>query len=223
MFIRPGSEDKPFSKGIEMAYFFLRKNSRRRSAKFRHDGQRLKMAGKAAIIWTALALGISGAIMATPVRASTQATSKGASGLPLPRFASIKATRMNMRVGPGTEYAAAWLYTRPGLPVEIIAEFENWRRIRDADGTEGWVYHSMLSGRRTAVAAPWMEKKGDKIFVNMRDAANKEAPVIAKLQPGVVMTLDECNGNWCKAETDGTDGWVSQAEIWGAYPGEAFK
>lgn len=181
------------------------------------------MAGKSAIAGRTTAILMIGLVALMSSQADAQTATKGASGLPLPRFASIKATRMNMRVGPGTDYAASWLYTRPGLPVEIIAEFENWRRIRDAEGTEGWVYHSMLSGVRTAVAAPWMEGKGDNVFVNMHDKAANDAAVVAKLQPGVVVTLDQCNGDWCKAEVKGSEGWISQAQIWGAYPGEAFK
>ena len=74
-----------------------------------------------------------------------------ASGLPVPRFVSLKADKVNMHVGPAKTYEIKWLYQRQGLPVEITAEFENWRRIRDADGTEGWVYHSLLSGKRTGM------------------------------------------------------------------------
>jgi SH3-like domain-containing protein len=181
------------------------------------------MAGLKKSIWRSVAWLTVALVMAFAHQASAQAISKGYTGLPLPRFASIKAARMNMRVGPGTDYAASWLYTRPGLPVEIIAEFENWRRVRDADGTEGWVYHSMLSGERTAVAAPWMEGKGDKVFVTMRSSDTKDAGVLAKLQPGVIVKLDQCNGDWCRAKVDGVEGWISQAEVWGAYPGEAFK
>ena len=73
------------------------------------------------------------------------------SGLPVPRFVSLKADRVNVRGGPDKDHDVSWVYTRVGWPVEIIAEFENWRRIRDSDGSEGWVYHSMLSGKRTAV------------------------------------------------------------------------
>lgn len=162
-------------------------------------------------------------ILALPLQVAAQTVNKGASGLPLPRFASIKASRLNMRVGPGTDYKVSWLFKRAGLPVEIIAEFENWRRIRDSDGTEGWVYHAMLSGERTAIAAPWMEGKGDDIFVNMRASSTKDSAVVAKLQPGVIMQLKECTGAWCLAKSHEMEGWVSQAEIWGAYPGEAFK
>ena len=72
-----------------------------------------------------------------------------ASGLPVPRFVSLKADKVNMHIGPAKTYETKWLYQRAGLPVEIVAEFENWRRMRDADGTEGWMNQSLLSGRRT--------------------------------------------------------------------------
>jgi SH3-like domain-containing protein len=165
-----------------------------------------------------------GAVTTTVLPAAGHAQStKGATGLPLPRFVSLKSKRVNLRVGPGLDYAVSWLYLKAGLPVEIIAEYDNWRRIRDADGTEGWVNHSLLSGDRTALTAPWMRGKGDDIFVDMRSEGNQKAPVIARMQPGVVLKVDECNGDWCKVAADDTEGWVNQSEIWGAYPGEAFK
>ena len=100
--------------------------------------------------------------------ALAQGAAKGASGLPLPRFVSLKAKSVNVRVGPSIDYAVAWRYLKSGLPVEIIQEYDNWRRIRDAEGSEGWVNQALLSGDRTAVAAPWMRAKGEGIFVNMR-------------------------------------------------------
>jgi SH3-like domain-containing protein len=147
---------------------------------------------------------------------------KLSTGLPVPRFVTLKAKKINLRVGPGQDYAVSWRYLKSGLPVEVTQEYENWRRIRDADGAEGWVFHSLLSGDRGAIAAPWMKTKGPDIFVNMRADARDTGQVVAKLQPGVVVKLDECNGEWCHAEAKDVEGWVSQAEIWGAYPGEAF-
>src|SRR5260370_18733379 len=73
------------------------------------------------------------------------------SGLPVPRYVSLKSDHVNVRAGPTKDNDVAWVYTRSGLPVEITAEFENWRRVRDSEGAEGWVYHSLLSGRPTAV------------------------------------------------------------------------
>ncbi|MCO5732866.1 SH3 domain-containing protein [Rhizobium sp. SSA_523] len=156
-----------------------------------------------------------------PVHA--QGTSKGASGLPLPRFVSLKSRRVNIRIGPSTDYAVAWMYLKEGLPMEIIQEYDNWRRVRDADGTEGWVNQALLSGERTAVAAPWMKGKGKDIFVNMRREPQTSAAIAARLEPGVIVRIKECNGTWCRAEAGSAEGWVSQSEIWGAYPGEAFK
>ena len=155
--------------------------------------------------------------------ASAQAATKGPSGLPLPRFVSLKAKRVNLRIGPGQDYAVAWLYTKSGVPMEVIQEYDNWRRVRDAEGTEGWVYQSLLSGERTAVTAPWKKSDSENEFINMHREARSNADVVARLEPGVVVTVKTCNGEWCEALVSGVEGWVLQSEIWGAYPGEAFK
>ena len=152
-----------------------------------------------------------------------QSAAKGASGLPLPRFVSLKSRRVNIRVGPSTDYAVSWMYMKEGLPVEIIQEYDNWRRIRDAEGTEGWVNQALLSGERTAVAAPWMRGKGQDVFVNVRRDPQSSGQLLAKLEPGVIVRIKECNGTWCRSEAGSVQGWVNQGEIWGAYPGEAFK
>ncbi|MCG3012315.1 SH3 domain-containing protein, partial [Pseudomonas aeruginosa] len=77
---------------------------------------------------------------------------------------------------------------------------------------------SLLSGQRSAIAAPWMKGKGKAVFVNMRRESQPSSAVIAKLQPGVMMSVKECTGDWCLVTADGTEGWVAQSEIWGAYP-----
>jgi SH3-like domain-containing protein len=115
----------------------------------------------ATVIVPAGPFGLSG-----PGVAHAQSAGKGPSGLPLPRFVSLKATRVNLRIGPGRDYAVAWLYTRPGVPMEVIQEYDNWRRVRDAEGTEGWVYQSLLSGDRTATVAPWKAASGQEEFIN---------------------------------------------------------
>ena len=154
--------------------------------------------------------------------AFAQSAAKGASGLPLPRFVSLKARRVNLRIGPSRDYAVEWLYTRSGIPMEIIQEYDHWRRVRDPDGTEGWIHKSLLTGDRTAVVAPW--KRGEaNIYVALRENPLLSADMIAKMEPGVVVQIAECNGKWCRGEVKGTKGWVAQDEIWGVYPGEAFK
>ncbi len=173
------------------------------------------LAGLAAII---LAVSVSG--MAPP--ALSQPAAKGASGLPLPRFVSLKARRVNLRIGPSRDYAVQWLYTRPGIPMEIIQEYDHWRRVRDLDGTEGWIHKSLLTGERTAAVAPW--KRGiERVYVHLRARPHKAGKLIARLEPGVIVKIKECNGQWCEAEIDGARGWLAQDEIWGAYPGEAFR
>src|SRR6478672_13751597 len=97
----------------------------------------------------------------------------GASGLPVPRFVSLKADKVNMHIGPAKTYEVKWVYQRAGLPVEITAEFENWRRIRDADGTEGWIYHSLLSGKRTGMV---ITKQPDEL-VAVHEAAAADSAV----------------------------------------------
>ena len=155
--------------------------------------------------------------------ALAQGVAKGASGLPLPRFVSLKSRKVNIRIGPSTDYVVSWMYMKSGTPMEIIQEYDNWRRVRDAEGTEGWVNQALLSGERTAVAAPWMRGKGKDIYVNMRNEPQQSAGLTAKLEPGVMIKISECNGDWCHAEANGAEGWIAQAEILGAYPGEAFK
>lgn len=168
-----------------------------------------------------LAAGLSAPL--GPSSAQAQTVARGASGLPLPRFVSLKATRVNLRVGPGLDYAVAWLYTRSGVPMEIVQEYDNWRRVRDAHGTEGWVYQSLLSGERTAVAAPWDNSAPDKTFIDLHREARLNSNIVARLEPGVIVNVHACNGEWCRAEVDGAEGWVAQNEVWGVYPNEVFQ
>ena len=140
----------------------------------------------------------------------------GPSGLPLPRFVSLKTDRVNVRRGPSTTHQVVWVFARKGLPVEIIAEFENWRRVRDSDGEEGWVFHSLLAGKRTALIAPW--RKGERI--TLVDGASDAANAVFAVEAGVLGQIDRCDGNWCRFTTAGFTGWVMQELLWGVYPGE---
>jgi SH3-like domain-containing protein len=142
------------------------------------------------------------------------------SGLPLPRFASLKSDHVNVRGGPNKDHEVAWVYTRPALPVEITAEFENWRRIRDRDGSEGWVYHTLLSGKRTAYVA---RPKAQPDLVPLHESADRATPLRAMLEPGVLGTVRRCNGQWCRLTGDGFDGWIEQSRLWGVYPNEKIE
>jgi SH3-like domain-containing protein len=138
------------------------------------------------------------------------------SGLPVPRFVSLKSDRVNVRSGPNKDQEVRWVYTRAGMPVEITAEFENWRRIRDWEGAEGWVYHSLLSGKRSAVVVPTL--KDD--LVPLYESPDAKSPETARLQSGVLGQLKSCNGTWCQFVGKNFDGWIRQERLWGAYPNE---
>src|SRR6202045_984641 len=128
------------------------------------------------------------------------------SGLPVPRYVSLKSDHVNVRAGPTKDNDVAWVYTPPGLPVEITAEFENWRRVRDSEGAEGWVYHSLLSGRRTAVIT--MKSKDD--LAPLYASADPTSAVAARLQAGVVAQVKHCVSGWCHVSGNGFDGWIEQ-------------
>lgn len=138
------------------------------------------------------------------------------SGLPVPRFVSLKSARVNVRVGPGEDYKIAWIFTRSALPVEVIQEYDTWRRIRDSDGTVGWVFQSLLSGKRTAVVTPWASGEPHPIYAS----AATDASVSAYLQPGVMGQIDRCNKGWCKISSTQYSGWIPQDQLWGTYEGE---
>ena len=136
-----------------------------------------------------------------------------------PRFVSLKSDRVNVRSGPNKDQEVRWVYTRAGMPVEITAEFENWRRIRDWEGAEGWVYHSLLSGRRSAMVVPTL--KDD--LVPLYASPDVKATETARLQSGVLGVLKSCNGTWCEFSGKNFDGWVRQERLWGAYPNEKIE
>ena len=146
-------------------------------------------------------------------------TTVTSSGLPIPRYVSLKSDHVNVRAGPTKDNDVAWVFTRSGLPVEITAEFENWRRVRDSEGAEGWVYHSLLSGRRTAVVT--MKSKDD--LAPLYDRANSSGAVTARLQAGVIAHVKTCDSHWCHITGDGFEGWIEQQRLWGVYADEKVE
>ena len=154
---------------------------------------------------------VPGAARADPIGSVTK--------LPLPRFASLKTDRVNLREGPSKDHATKWVYERAGLPVEITAEFEIWRKVRDSEGAEGWVLHSLLSGRRTALVTP--NKKGESSKIYARPSAADE--LAATLQAGVIVNVRNCDGSWCQIDGDGFRGYIEQVKLWGVYPNERIE
>ena len=161
-----------------------------------------------------------------PVAAQEQPGGRRGTGLPVPRYVSLKTDRVNLREGPSKDHRTAWVFQRAGLPVEIVAEYETWRRIRDSEGTEGWVLHSLLSGRRTALILPWV--KDPAASITLLDRAEDRGDTVARLQPGVIAHVKDCTGSWCRVVIvmDGgrdVEGYIRQEKLWGVYPNEQVE
>jgi SH3-like domain-containing protein len=174
---------------------------------------------------TVLAIALLGMSL-VPALAQEPPGGRRGTGLPVPRYVSLKTDRVNLREGPSKDHRTAWVYQRAGLPVEIVAEYETWRRIRDSEGTEGWVLHSLLSGRRTALVMPWA--KDQKTPIVMLADADDKSGTVARLQPGVVVNVKSCTGAWCRVVVvlDGArdvDGFLRQDKLWGVYPDEKVE
>jgi SH3-like domain-containing protein len=132
-------------------------------------------------------------------------------------FASLRVSEVNLRSGPGTKYAIQYVYHHKGLPVEIIGQYDVWRKIRDWQGSVGWVHERMISPARTVII------RADTRTI-YRDPA-RDSPALAKLEPGVVVQLLECSNAWCKIETEKQNikGWLLRSEVWGVYPDEVVQ
>lgn len=139
---------------------------------------------------------------------------EAAPALPLPRFASLRSSEINLRVGPGSEYPIEWIFKRKDMPVEIIDEFEVWRKIRDYEGVEGWVHKSMLSGARFAIVTH--------AFQHLHRSADLHSKAVAAAEAGVICKIHEVKGDWCRIEAQGHKGWVTRAALWGLYPHETL-
>ena len=165
-------------------------------------------------LWLALALALL-----LPAAAALAQQVGTVTGLPLPRYASLKTDRVNLREGPSKEHATTWVFQRAGLPVEITAEFETWLKVRDSEGTEGWVLHSLLSGRRTALVAPGKKKETFKVF----GTASERGDLAATLESGVIVNIRSCDGAWCYVDGEGFKGYIQQSNLWGVYPGDKVQ
>ncbi|MFZ1468036.1 MAG: SH3 domain-containing protein [Paracoccaceae bacterium] len=135
--------------------------------------------------------------------------------LPLPRFVSLKGDEGNARRGPGLTHRIDWVFTRPGMPLRITAEYEHWRRVEDQDGAGGWVHYSLLSGTRSAIVTLDMAE--------LHDGPSTGVEVIAQAEMGVIARLLECQPSWCRISVDGEKGWVQKTALWGVEPGEIIN
>lgn len=189
------------------------------------DGHGLKNKTKLASAGIVKVSLLAAAILATGLMTGVTLTSAFAqqvgsvTGLPLPRYVSLKSDRVNLREGPSKEHRTVWLFQRAGLPVEITAEFDTWRKIRDSEGSEGWVLHSLLSGRRTVIISPWRKGAEQPLYSRAADTAD----VVANLQTGVISNVRRCDRGWCRIYGAGYDGYMQQKLLWGVYPDEKVE
>lgn len=137
------------------------------------------------------------------------------SGLPIPRFVSLASEKVFVRTGPALRYPIKWIYQRNKMPVEVIQEFDTWRKIRDVDGDNGWVHQSLLSGERTTIM------KGERKVAIYKEP-NESSRMMAMLEPGVIAITSKCKGLWCEVASQGYRGYAQRKFLWGIYDAEDF-
>ena len=154
--------------------------------------------------WTGALLTVTTGLGATPAPPS------------VPYFASLSRDKAYLREGPTYQHPILWVYHRKDLPVAVVQSYDVWRKIRDSDGTTGWIHSSMLSDRRTVVVT-------SKTPARIRAGDSPAARVVALAQPGVVAKLEACEAQVCEVSANGTDGWMEKQDIWGVGVGEVFR
>ena len=145
---------------------------------------------------------------------ATTAQTGPVTGLPLPRFVSLKSGEGNARRGPGLTHRVDWVYRHRNMPLRVVAEYEHWRRVEDVEGVGGWMHYSLLSGVRTALVLQDMTA--------LRVQSADRAPVVAWLEAGVVARLMSCGTDWCRLNAEGERGWVQRPALWGLMPDEVL-
>lgn len=135
------------------------------------------------------------------------------SGLPIPRFVSLKSDKVYVRTGPSVRYPIRWIYQKADLPVEIVEEFDVWRKIRDNQGEGGWVSQTLLSGERSVII------KGEELQP-VREKPAADSRMVVRFEPGVVARVEKCDADWCRVAAGGFKGWIERKSLWGIYENE---
>ena len=165
-------------------------------------------------------MGLTRLVIAILLAGAALSAASAQTDLPIPRFVSLGTDEANLRTGPGQRYPIEWVYVREGLPIEVVAEFDTWRRVRDWEGVEGWVHQRLLSGRRTVIQI-------SEAIETLHEEPNASSAPVARLEPGVIAELLACPapsegvGDWCYLSTGGHRGWMPRAVLWGVYTAEA--
>lgn len=139
------------------------------------------------------------------------------SGYPVPRFVSLASNEVSVRAGPGKQYPIKWVYQRAGYPVEVVREYDSWRKIRDVEGHSGWVYQGLLSGQRTAVLLSNHDQH------DIYRTPDEDGRIIAGFEAGVIVRLNSCEAKWCEITAEGITGWILRESLWGIYEQEQIN
>ena len=172
----------------------------------------------ASIFGMILCVGLLMAMTVAPMHAAGAQETKlvvQGSGLPVPRFVTLKSDTVNMRVGPGREYPLSWVYKKKNLPVKVIAEFDVWRKIIDHEGTTGWVHSQLVTLKRYALIQSRLTKLYRK--------ADFDSPVVAVADKGVIVELQICEAQWCRIATQDLRAFVRREDIWGILENETLN
>lgn len=138
---------------------------------------------------------------------ATPETPPAAPGKGFPRYASLKKTEVNVRSGPGNQYPILWVYQRPGYPVQLLAKYDNYYKLRDVEGEEGWVYVGMVAPKPTALV-------GGKEPILLLKQDTPDSVAAARLAPGVIVDIRECTETgYCKVDVAGYRGWVLKKQL----------
>ncbi len=145
---------------------------------------------------------------------ATVNTSKGSvTGLKIPRFVTLKSNKANVRRGPSLSHRIDWVFKQHGYPLEVIAEYGHWRRVRDYDGAAGWVHYSLISGLRMGFIQD---------DATLHTSRNADAHIVANVEKNALLRLHECTEKWCRASAEGHKGWLQKELIWGVYEAETW-
>jgi SH3-like domain-containing protein len=144
------------------------------------------------------------------------------SGLPIPRFVTLKGGVTNLRVGPGRDYPIAWVYRRQGYPLEVIKEFGHWRQVRDvasSEGEEGWVHANLLSGARAVIINP----AAPLTLAPLYAAASDTSRQVMEAEAGALLKLRSCTLEWCQITAPNKRSvWIAKIHLLGVYDEEVF-
>jgi SH3-like domain-containing protein len=141
---------------------------------------------------------------------------KGAvTGLPIPRYVTLKGGEGNARRGPGLTHRIDWVFTTAGTPLRVTAEYDTWRRVEDFEGMGGWIHFTLLSGVRGIIVTKDMAE-----FHVLPDTAS---PVAFQAEAGALAKIMTCSLDWCRVKVDGEKGWALKSDFWGVDPDEVIE